>query len=211
MTISYGDWPNDVFLLFFGFLPEGNQHDSVVLFDTLQDLAHCYDLLVQQQGQRAQQQQQQQQLQGAQQRTRQEHIQNQHLQHQHGRHPREAQDPEPQASTSDAHQQAAGHPQVQPQAHASSPHGSTDLGLSRGCQLEDSDSGASHTNTEPGSDHPPAESDAVHDEAASQQKAGSEAHANSMPESQSSDLSTDQTERQLAHLQARLDPGDWSR
>jgi len=208
VTISYGDWPNDVFLLFFGFLPEGNQHDSVVLFDALQDLVHCYDLLVQQQGQQAQQQQQPQE---AQHRTKQEHIQNQHLQQQHGKHPRAGQDPEFQASTSDAYQQPAGHHQVLPQAHASSSHGSTDLGPSRNMQLEHSDSGASHTSTQPNSDHPPAESDAVHVEAASQQEAGSEAHANSMPESQSSDSGTDETQRQLALLQARLGPGDWTR
>ncbi len=204
MTISYGDWPNDVFLLFFGFLPEGNQHDSVVLFDTLQDLAHCYDLLVQQQGQQAQQQQQ---LQGAQQGTKQEHIQNQHLQQQHGLSPREDPDPEPQSSTSDAHQQPAG----QPQAHASSSHCSADQGLSRSSQLEHPDSGASHTNAKPDSDHPLTENDAVHVAAASQQEAGSEAHANSMPESQSSDSGTGWTEGHLAHLQARLGPGDWSR
>lgn len=209
MTISYGDWPNDVFLLFFGFLPEGNQHDSVVLFDTVQDLTDCYDLLVQQQGQQPQQQQQQ--LQGAQQRTKQEHIQHQHLQHQHDGSPRETEDPEPHASRSDAHQRPAEHHQVQPQAHASSSHGSTDLGLSTSSQLEHSDSGASHTNAKPDSDHPLAENDAMNFEAASQQEAGSEAHANSMPESQSSDSGTDWTKRQLALLQARLGPGDWSR
>ncbi|DBB02689.1 TPA: hypothetical protein ACH3X3_011645 [Trebouxia sp. C0006] len=209
VTISYGDWPNDVFLLFFGFLPEGNQHDSVVLFDTVQDLTDCYDMLVQQQGQQPQQQQQQ--LQGAQQRTKQEHIQHQHLQHQHDGSPRETEDPEPHASRSDAHQRPAEHHQVQPQAHASSSHGSTDLGLSTSSQLEHSDSGVSHTNAKPDSDHPLAENDAMNFEAASQQEAGSEAHANSMPESQSSDSGTDWTKRQLALLQARLGPGDWSR
>ncbi|DBA83723.1 TPA: hypothetical protein ACH3X1_006258 [Trebouxia sp. C0004] len=208
VTISYGDWPNDVFLLFFGFLPEGNQHASVVLFDTLQDLAHCYDLLVQQQGQRAQHQQQ---THDAQHRTRQEHLQNQHMQHQHGGIPREAQDPEPQASTSDQHQQQAGHPQAQPQAHASSLSGSTDQGLSRSSQLEQTDPGASHSNAEPDSYGLIASGDAVHIEAAFQQEAGCEAHANSMPESQSSDSRTDWTESQLALLQARLGPGDWSR
>lgn len=202
MTISYGDWPNDVFLLFFGFLPEGNQHDSVVLFDTLQDLAHCYDLLVQQQGQQAQQQQQ---LQEAQHTTRQEHIQNQHLQHQHDDYCSETQDPEPQASTSDAHQQPAGHPQAQRQAHASSSRVNTDQGPSRSSQLEQSDAGASPI-TESDSDHSLAKGDAVHFEAAFL-----DLHANGMPESQSSDSGTDWTERQLALLEARLGPGDWTR
>ena len=40
VRISYGSWPNDVFLLFFGFLPEeDNPHDSVVLFQGLAELA----------------------------------------------------------------------------------------------------------------------------------------------------------------------------
>lgn len=71
VTISYGDWPNDVFLLFFGFVPDNNQHDAVVLFHTLEDLVNCYQASVQQQqreqvpsqhqaGQPVQQQQQQQ-------------------------------------------------------------------------------------------------------------------------------------------------------
>lgn len=28
VSISYGAWPSDVFLLFFGFAPDGNPHDS---------------------------------------------------------------------------------------------------------------------------------------------------------------------------------------
>ena len=32
VTICYGQWPNDVFFLFFGFVPPGNPHDRVVLF-----------------------------------------------------------------------------------------------------------------------------------------------------------------------------------
>lgn len=28
VTISYGSWPSDVFLLFFGFVPADNPHDS---------------------------------------------------------------------------------------------------------------------------------------------------------------------------------------
>jgi len=41
VTISYGDWPNDVLLLFFGWVPEltENPHDSVVLFSNLRELA----------------------------------------------------------------------------------------------------------------------------------------------------------------------------
>ena len=48
VTISYGSWPNDVFLLFFGFMPEGNEHDAVVLFHTLPDLVACYNIMLQQ-------------------------------------------------------------------------------------------------------------------------------------------------------------------
>lgn len=39
VTISYGSWPNDVFLLFFGFIPRGNPNDSVVLFGDLGEVA----------------------------------------------------------------------------------------------------------------------------------------------------------------------------
>ena len=38
MTISYGPWPNDAFLLFFGFVPDSNPHDTAVLFEDLADL-----------------------------------------------------------------------------------------------------------------------------------------------------------------------------
>ena len=38
MTISYGAFPNDVFLLFFGFVPDPNPHDAVPLFADLLDL-----------------------------------------------------------------------------------------------------------------------------------------------------------------------------
>lgn len=55
VTISYGDWPNDVFLLFFGFVPDHNQHDAVVLFHSLEDLVNCYQALVQQQQQQREQ------------------------------------------------------------------------------------------------------------------------------------------------------------
>lgn len=64
VTISYGDWPNDVFLLFFGFLPQANEHDSVVLFHSLHTMVHCYLSL----------QQQQQQQQGLQRQLKQHHM-----------------------------------------------------------------------------------------------------------------------------------------
>jgi len=38
VTISYGKWPNDVFLLFFGFIPKENENDSVVLFQNLDEI-----------------------------------------------------------------------------------------------------------------------------------------------------------------------------
>ena len=38
VTISYGAFPNDVFLLFFGFVPTPNPHDAVPLFADIQDL-----------------------------------------------------------------------------------------------------------------------------------------------------------------------------
>ena len=56
VTISYGNWPNDVFLLFFGFVPDNNQHDAVVLFHSLEDLVNCYQALVQQQQQQQREQ-----------------------------------------------------------------------------------------------------------------------------------------------------------
>lgn len=34
VTISYGNWPNDLFFLLFGFVPEPNPNDSVVMFST---------------------------------------------------------------------------------------------------------------------------------------------------------------------------------
>ncbi|KAL4421162.1 hypothetical protein ABPG77_000797 [Micractinium sp. CCAP 211/92] len=39
VTISYGSWPSDVFLLFFGFAPRDNPNDSAVIFYDLFDLA----------------------------------------------------------------------------------------------------------------------------------------------------------------------------
>eukprot|EP01025_Chloroclados_australasicus_P057908 TRINITY_DN7243_c0_g1_i8.p2 TRINITY_DN7243_c0_g1~~TRINITY_DN7243_c0_g1_i8.p2 ORF type:complete len:190 (-),score=27.40 TRINITY_DN7243_c0_g1_i8:166-735(-) len=38
VSICYGQWPNDVFLLFFGFVPEENPHDSYVIFETFEEL-----------------------------------------------------------------------------------------------------------------------------------------------------------------------------
>ena len=38
ICISYGAYPNDVFLLYFGFVPRANAHDRVVLFDTVSEL-----------------------------------------------------------------------------------------------------------------------------------------------------------------------------
>jgi len=38
ILISYGNWPNDVFLLFFGFVPPHNPHDAVVLFNSAEEL-----------------------------------------------------------------------------------------------------------------------------------------------------------------------------
>jgi hypothetical protein len=43
VTISYGAWPNDIFFIFFGFVPERNPHDSVVLFDGLADVAAVHE------------------------------------------------------------------------------------------------------------------------------------------------------------------------
>ena len=37
MTISYGQHPDEVFYLFFGFLPEDNPANSVVLFTSRDD------------------------------------------------------------------------------------------------------------------------------------------------------------------------------
>ncbi|KAL3131038.1 hypothetical protein ABBQ38_000356 [Trebouxia sp. C0009 RCD-2024] len=97
VTISYGDWPNDVFLLFFGFLPDNNQHDAVVLFHTLEDLVICYQAVVAQQHTEASTSQQQQPMQlHAQQpqqpeRTEPEQQHQQGLQHQQGNNQSEGQ------------------------------------------------------------------------------------------------------------------------
>ena len=46
VTISYGPWPNDVFYLFFGFVPDDNPHDTIVMFHDLQEMVELYDDLV---------------------------------------------------------------------------------------------------------------------------------------------------------------------
>ncbi|BDA45282.1 hypothetical protein COCOBI_07-0690 [Coccomyxa sp. Obi] len=43
VTISYGPWPNDIFYLFFGFVPRQNPWDVVVLFRQLQDMVTFHD------------------------------------------------------------------------------------------------------------------------------------------------------------------------
>eukprot|EP00667_Euglena_gracilis_P006316 EG_transcript_6372 len=47
VTISYGKWPNEVFYLFFGFVPRDNPHDDVVLFGDAQELAVACDEVLQ--------------------------------------------------------------------------------------------------------------------------------------------------------------------
>lgn len=42
MTISYGPWPTEPLLLLFGFVPQHNPHDSLVLFSNLQHMADCW-------------------------------------------------------------------------------------------------------------------------------------------------------------------------
>ena len=39
VKISYGAWPNDVLLMFFGFVPHSNVNDAMVMFEDLQSLA----------------------------------------------------------------------------------------------------------------------------------------------------------------------------
>ena len=46
VTISYGSWPNDVFLLFFGYVDAGNPNDAVCLFTDLLDLTTFNQRLV---------------------------------------------------------------------------------------------------------------------------------------------------------------------
>ena len=38
ITISYGHWPNEVYLLYFGFVPEHNPNDNIVIWTDLKDL-----------------------------------------------------------------------------------------------------------------------------------------------------------------------------
>eukprot|EP00879_Flechtneria_rotunda_P013970 GHRR01014592.1.p1 GENE.GHRR01014592.1~~GHRR01014592.1.p1 ORF type:complete len:370 (+),score=155.28 GHRR01014592.1:367-1476(+) len=42
VTIRYGTWPAEPFLLLFGFVPQPNPHDSITLFSNLQHMAECY-------------------------------------------------------------------------------------------------------------------------------------------------------------------------
>eukprot|EP00775_Hariotina_reticulata_P012282 gene12282-12418_t len=42
VTISYGSWPGESFLLHYGFLPNPNPHDALTLFSCLQQMAACY-------------------------------------------------------------------------------------------------------------------------------------------------------------------------
>jgi hypothetical protein len=42
VTISYGPWPTEPLLLLFGFVPQHNPHDSLVLFSDLQHMADCW-------------------------------------------------------------------------------------------------------------------------------------------------------------------------
>lgn len=43
MTISYGRWSNEVFFLFFGFLPEDNPWDSITVFRDLPEMIAYHD------------------------------------------------------------------------------------------------------------------------------------------------------------------------
>lgn len=43
VTISYGPWPNEVFYLFFGFVPKENPFDMAVLFQDLEHLVAFHD------------------------------------------------------------------------------------------------------------------------------------------------------------------------
>jgi hypothetical protein len=42
VCISYGNWPAEPFLLLWGFTPQPNPADAVVVFSSLQDMAACY-------------------------------------------------------------------------------------------------------------------------------------------------------------------------
>ena len=235
MTISYGDWPNDVFLLFFGFLPEGNQHDSVVLFGGLQDLIQCYGSLVQQQQQQQQkgQQQQHRQQQGQQlpycaQPELQDHpqpkqqadqdlpLQQQRQSDQHHLHTLNI---EPPTDTLPTDQQPGGLPAGQ----ASDQHQQPAISLQ-----DTSDSGQSHSSQPSSSqvdldraaEHPLAveSAEAVGEGAGKaelQQRTAAGVQDGITPESHSSpdwqEPGDDWAQSQLADLEARLGPGDWSR
>lgn len=234
VTISYGDWPNDVFLLFFGFLPEGNQHDSVVLFHGLQDLIQCYGSVVQQQQQQQQKghqqqhtQQQRQQLPycakpelqdpcSQQQDDQELPLQQQRESDQHHSHSLEL---EPPIDTLPTDQQPGG----QPARQASDQHQQPAISLQ-----DTSDSGHSHS-SQPSSSQVDLEHAAEHPlavesaeavgaggcEAELQQSAAAGVQEDGMPEFHSSshgqESGNDWAQSQLADLEARLGPGDWSR
>lgn len=42
VCISYGPWPTEPLLLLFGFVPQHNPHDSLVLFSDLEHMADCF-------------------------------------------------------------------------------------------------------------------------------------------------------------------------
>jgi hypothetical protein len=42
VTISYGPWPSEPLLLLFGFVPDHNPYDSLVVFSDLQHMAECW-------------------------------------------------------------------------------------------------------------------------------------------------------------------------
>ena len=43
VTISYGRWSNEVFFMFFGFVPEDNPWDSVAIFRDLSEMIAYHD------------------------------------------------------------------------------------------------------------------------------------------------------------------------
>jgi hypothetical protein len=63
VTISYGPWPSEPLLLLFGFVPDHNPHDSLVVFSDVQHMAECWLEMMGSsiEGSSTQQQQQQQQ------------------------------------------------------------------------------------------------------------------------------------------------------
>jgi hypothetical protein len=45
ITITYGGWPSEVFYLFFGFVPDINPFDRVVLYADLHHMIEHFDSL----------------------------------------------------------------------------------------------------------------------------------------------------------------------